>query len=148
MAAERNTEREIQYAVGFMFNPGRNTVLLLQKTHPQWQFGMWNGPGGKLEPGETPAAAMRREFLEETGLDIQTWEQYAELAGLGFRIFFFRAFSGAIWNAKTMTEEIVDRFDVDDLPGTIMTNAEWLIPMALSIDRDRAAGFLVQELAA
>jgi hypothetical protein len=47
-----------------------------------------------------------------------------------------------------MTEEIVDRFEVDDLPGTIMTNAEWLIPMALSIDRDRAARFLVQELAA
>ena len=43
-------KHEIQYVVGFLFNPARRTVLLLQKTHPEWQFGMWNGPGGKLEP--------------------------------------------------------------------------------------------------
>ncbi|MGD9786176.1 MAG: NUDIX domain-containing protein [Hyphomicrobiaceae bacterium] len=30
--------------------------------------GLWSAPGGRLEPGETPAEAARRETLEETGL--------------------------------------------------------------------------------
>jgi hypothetical protein len=68
--------------------------------------------------------------------------------GFAFGIFFFRAFSGRIWDGKSMTDELVDRFPIDDLPERLMTNAAWLIPMALSMDRDRAAGFAVQEIAA
>ncbi len=32
--------------------------------------GYWEFPGGKCEPGETPAACVIREILEETGLTI------------------------------------------------------------------------------
>ena len=32
--------------------------------------GVWEFPGGKCEPGESPEAATARECLEETGLDI------------------------------------------------------------------------------
>jgi 8-oxo-dGTP diphosphatase len=32
--------------------------------------GYWEFPGGKCEPGETPAEAARRECLEETGLAV------------------------------------------------------------------------------
>ena len=139
---------QIDYVVGFLFDPHRAYVLLLQKRRPQWMSGMWNGPGGKLEPGESAAAAMRREFVEETGVDIPNWEQYAALSGAGFRVFFFRAFSTDIFRAKSMTDEIVDTFEVDELPGALLANATWLIPMALSMDEDKAAAFTVQEVAA
>ena len=34
------------------------------------QAGLWEFPGGKIEPGETPEMAATRECLEETGLTI------------------------------------------------------------------------------
>lgn len=44
--------------------------VLLVKTH-KWR-GSWGVPGGKLEYGETLEEALRREFLEETGLTLGT----------------------------------------------------------------------------
>ncbi len=44
-------------------------LLFIKKARPAWQAGRWNMPGGKVEPGETPEKAIRREVQEETGLD-------------------------------------------------------------------------------
>lgn len=42
-------------------------ALLMRRRKPP--VGLWENPGGMLEPGEDFAAAARRETLEETGLD-------------------------------------------------------------------------------
>jgi ADP-ribose pyrophosphatase YjhB (NUDIX family) len=44
-------------------------VLLIERGHPPAQ-GSWSIPGGRVEVGETLPAALRREILEECGLEI------------------------------------------------------------------------------
>lgn len=65
------------YVVGFAFND--NHVLLIEKKRPSWQKGSYNGIGGHIEEGETPKAAMVREFEEECGIASmeKDWEQFA-----------------------------------------------------------------------
>lgn len=46
-----------------------NKVLLVQEKK-QSAYGLWNFPGGKLEPGETPEQAAYREIKEELGVDL------------------------------------------------------------------------------
>ena len=48
----------------------------------------WNLPGGALEPGETPAAAIVREIREETGLEATPVRILAVLGGEGYRVFY------------------------------------------------------------
>ena len=40
--------------------------------------GLWEFPGGKIEPGETPEAAAVRECLEETGVPVEPLSRYPE----------------------------------------------------------------------
>jgi len=65
-------------AVALIDRDGR--VLLAQRPEGKSMAGLWEFPGGKVEPGETPEACLIRELHEE--LRIDTWESC--LAPLSF----------------------------------------------------------------
>ena len=44
-------------------------VLIAQRPEGKQLAGLWEFPGGKVEPGETPEAALIRELHEELGID-------------------------------------------------------------------------------
>ncbi|MDE0780435.1 MAG: (deoxy)nucleoside triphosphate pyrophosphohydrolase [Alphaproteobacteria bacterium] len=46
-----------------------NRVLLAQRPEGKPMAGFWEFPGGKVELGETPEAALIRELNEELGID-------------------------------------------------------------------------------
>ncbi len=45
-------------------------VLLAQRPEGRQMAGLWEFPGGKVRPGETPEAALIRELKEELGIDV------------------------------------------------------------------------------
>jgi len=47
-----------------------NRVLLARRPEGKKMAGLWEFPGGKLNPGETPEAALIRELREELGIDV------------------------------------------------------------------------------
>lgn len=50
---------------------GDGRVLLCQRPAGKSMAGLWEFPGGKPDPGETPEAALIRELNEEIGIDTQ-----------------------------------------------------------------------------
>lgn len=69
---KKKTKKAIPHheiVVGVLNRKGR--VLIGQRPPEGLLGGLWEFPGGKVEPGETHAQALQREFLEETGLSIR-----------------------------------------------------------------------------
>lgn len=62
----------IQVSVGCLIK-GKQ-VLIGKRLARQSHAGEWEFPGGKIEAGETPLEALKREFSEETGLTTQNWQ--------------------------------------------------------------------------
>jgi 8-oxo-dGTP diphosphatase len=57
-------------AAALMDAAGR--VLVQQRPPGVHMAGLWELPGGKIEPGETPEAALARELHEELGIAVAT----------------------------------------------------------------------------
>src|SRR5579872_10037 len=56
-------------AVALIDTDGR--VLLAERPAGKPMAGLWEFPGGKVQPGETPEAALIRELQEELGIDVK-----------------------------------------------------------------------------
>lgn len=50
-------------------------LLVARRSAPAHLAGMWEFPGGKVEPGEGCVPALQRELLEELGIEVQVGEE-------------------------------------------------------------------------
>ena len=57
------------HVVAGVIRDARGRVLLAQRTQARDLAGLWEFPGGKVEPGEAPASALARELHEELGIE-------------------------------------------------------------------------------
>jgi len=68
-------KRPIDVAVGILMKPNGD-VLLGQRPEGKPYAGYWEFPGGKVEAGEDILAALKREFVEELGVQIVSASQW------------------------------------------------------------------------
>lgn len=61
-----SAQRIIEVAAGVVIRAGR--LLITQRRSGDHLAGLWEFPGGKIEPGETPAECIVRELAEELGV--------------------------------------------------------------------------------
>ena len=66
----RSADRTVVDVVGAVIRDG-DRVLLAQRPEGKAQAGLWEFPGGKIEPGETPEEALARECREELAVSIE-----------------------------------------------------------------------------
>ena len=116
-----------------------NRRLLLKMANAGISKGKWNGPGGKLEPGETPIQNVVREVMEETSLRIINPSYLGKVEffmngrnSLDYvvHVFLVRRFYG---NPKSSEEGHVRWFDIKGIPYTRMWDDDryWL-PLLLN----------------
>lgn len=132
-----------RYVCGFAFNKYGGVLLVHKKHGPPPVVGRWNGVGGKIELGETPLGAMRREFQEETGVAIQDWKMKLHLKHKhdGFQVFF----GYGAW-PEDLAPHTVMRFNdageplrwwppnAKELRALVVPNLLWVLPLMMDND--------------
>lgn len=69
----------MKYVVAALIVRNTDEVLICQRTKYQPMPLKWEFPGGKIEYGETPWDALRRELDEELGIDAKIGDEVARI---------------------------------------------------------------------
>ena len=86
--------------VGAVIRDEHGRFLCALRSGTMSMSGMWEFPGGKIEPGEHPEASLRREIREELSCDVDVFEMVADTlheypsVTVRLRTFFARVTSG------------------------------------------------------
>lgn len=64
-------EKKFYVAVKALVCYGRKFLLIKRTTEARGDYYHWEFPGGRLEFGESPMQALKREINEETGLEVE-----------------------------------------------------------------------------
>lgn len=109
--------KTVNVVAGAIVSAGR--LFATQRGYGDWA-GWWEFPGGKIEPGEAPEEALRRELREELALEVRVGEEVARVEydypkfHLSMRLFLcipegeptLREHSAARWLSKNELEAV------------------------------------------
>ncbi len=89
-------------------------ILLIRRGHAP-SAGLWSLPGGRVEPGESEADAVRREVAEETGLAVEVGPLAGEVLRPGVGDVVYRIRDYIVTVVTVVGDEPVAGDDADDV---------------------------------
>jgi 8-oxo-dGTP pyrophosphatase MutT (NUDIX family) len=102
-----------------LLRDGDRILLVHRSPERRWYPDVWDLPGGHVEPGEPPGAALARELQEELGIDVAPppGPPLREVRGATFdmRIWLIDAWSGSPVNAAPDEHDAIGWFTGDAL---------------------------------
>jgi 8-oxo-dGTP diphosphatase len=125
MKTSREQMKKIEVSAGILVNG--NQILCLQRGPAKYDYisFKYEFPGGKLEPGESPKAALQRELMEEMKLSIDESDlsffmtvnhQYPD---------FFLTMHSFICNLETREFELIEHVNYQWLNLNELTQIDW-----------------------
>ena len=103
-------------------------VLVARRKEEGERAGLWEFPGGKVEPGEGERAALARELREELGVRVQVGELYARLEhiypDLQVELALYRARLHELEDPRPLTAQELRWVPRRELPGLPFCEAD------------------------
>lgn len=72
-------KKRVHVAVG-VISDGADRILIARRADHLHQGGLWEFPGGKVEPSETVEEALHRELLEELAIEVTAQQPLLTIA--------------------------------------------------------------------
>ncbi len=127
ISAERSPRARIVTA---LLRDGNRILLCHRSPRRRWYPDVWDLPGGHVEPGELPGAALARELREELGIDIAapTGPPMQELRADTFdmQIWLIEAWAGSPANAAPDEHDAIAWFTEDALGELCLAHDSYL----------------------
>lgn len=126
----------VEVAVGVLVRPD-GCFLLTSRPRGKVYEGYWEFPGGKLEPGESVAQALRRELLEELGVqavDIAPWR--SEIVDYPHALVRLNFCKVARWSGELQMRE-AQAFSWQQIPVSVSPVLPGTVPVLGWLARER-----------
>ncbi|HJV83575.1 NUDIX domain-containing protein [Noviherbaspirillum sp.] len=126
----------IDVAVGILMKPNGD-VLLGQRPEGKPYAGYWEFPGGKVEQGESILEALKREFLEELGVQVLSAEPWCGVeyvyphAHVRLHFYISRDWQGEPQSLEGQAFAWQGSFEVEPLLPATIPLLEWLNQLRL-----------------
>lgn len=117
-------KKVIKVVGAILIDPKNKKILCAQRGPGRSLANLWEFPGGKIEPGETPREALKRELSEELIVDVDVDKEIFEMTSYEYD-FGIVELTTYICHLKLGTPKITEHIAIKWLPNNELDSLNW-----------------------